>query len=192
MRKDTVARTSSIRLGRASELAKPDEGRIDPAKVAALYVEHGAELRRFVVGVLRDPDEAGDVLQATFVKAVELGHTARAETLKGWLFRVALHEALVRRRKRAVFARAIPGLVHGLRREVETADESLARTETVERVRAVLATLPVEQQQVVRMRMYEDKTFNQIAEELSLPLGTVLTRMRLAIRKMREKLGGLT
>jgi RNA polymerase sigma-70 factor (ECF subfamily) len=36
--------------------------------------------------------------------------------------------------------------------------------------------------------MYEDKTFAQIAEELGLPLGTVLTRMRLALEKLRRTL----
>ena len=67
---------------------------IDPAQVAALYAEYGAELRRFVLGVVRDHDVAGDVLQGTFARAVERGHTARTETIKGWLFQVALREAL--------------------------------------------------------------------------------------------------
>ncbi len=38
------------------------------------------------------------------------------------------------------------------------------------------------------MRIYDEKTFAAIAEELSLPLGTVLSRMQLAIRKLRLKL----
>ena len=56
---------------------------IDPTRVAALFAEYGAELRRFVLGVVRDPELAGDVLQVTFARAVERGHTARAETIKG-------------------------------------------------------------------------------------------------------------
>src|SRR4051794_12153721 len=74
-------------------------GTIDASLVAAFFVDHGTELRRFVLGVVRDPDTAGDVLQATFARAVELGHTARPESLKGWLFRVAYHEALTLRRR---------------------------------------------------------------------------------------------
>ena len=70
------------------------------ARVVSLYETHGEELRRFVLGVVRDPDLTGDVMQATFSKALELGHTARPETLKGWLFRVAFHEALASRRRR--------------------------------------------------------------------------------------------
>jgi len=48
--------------------------------------------------------------------------------------------------------------------------------------------LPPEQQQVVRMRIYEDKTFAVIAAELGIPLGTALGRMRTALIKLRAKL----
>ena len=51
-----------------------------------------------------------------------------------------------------------------------------------------MKTLPVEQQIVVRMRIDEGKTFAIIASELNVPLGTVLTRMRLAIKKLQAQL----
>ena len=73
--------------------------RIDPAVVAALYVEHADELRAFLIGVLRNSELAGEVLQATFTKAVEVAHTAREETRKGWLFKVAFNEAMLVRRR---------------------------------------------------------------------------------------------
>ena len=76
-------------------LTGPDEGRLDPAVVAGLYEEYGGELRAFLTGVLRDSGLAADALQSTFVKAVERGHTAQADSLKGWLFRVAYHEARI-------------------------------------------------------------------------------------------------
>src|SRR3954470_2293329 len=75
-------------------------GTVDASRVVALYESHGPELRRFVLGVTRDPELAGDVLQATFAQALELGPTPRAETFKGWLFRVAFHEAVTARRRR--------------------------------------------------------------------------------------------
>ncbi|MCA9247413.1 MAG: hypothetical protein KDA42_09870, partial [Planctomycetales bacterium] len=49
--------------------------------------------------------------------------------------------------------------------------------------------LPSEQREVVRMRIYEEKKFAEIAAELELPLGTVLTRMRLALKKLEAALG---
>src|SRR5438046_6788204 len=86
-----------------------DERRIDPAVVAELYARHEAELRSFLVGVLRDVHLANDALQATFTKAIEVGHKAMKESLKGWLFRVAMNEAL------------------GMRRRQRTSDRVLAR-----------------------------------------------------------------
>jgi RNA polymerase sigma-70 factor (ECF subfamily) len=62
----------------------------------------------------------------------------------------------------------------------------LIRRETIAAVRQALGELPGEQRQVVWARMYEDKTFLQIAQESDLPLGTVLTRMRLALEKLRR------
>jgi RNA polymerase sigma factor (sigma-70 family) len=169
--------------------------RIDPAIVANLYVEHGAELRNFLTGVLRNADLAGEVLQNTFSKCVEVGHTAREETLKGWLFRVAFHEALALKRRHGVEGRANQRLAGDAAADLNHrthhspgGEERLIRGETVEAVRLALEDLPPEQRQVVRMRMYEEKTFAVIAAELKLPLGTVLTRMRLALEKLRKRL----
>ena len=67
---------------------------LDPAGLAALYEQYAPGLRRLVVGVLRDREAAEDVVQATFAKAIQVGHTARVQTRKAWLFRVAYHEAL--------------------------------------------------------------------------------------------------
>lgn len=172
---------------------------IDPAqsqirgRVIALYEAHGEELRRFVLGVVRDPDLAGDVMQATFSKALELGHTARHETLKGWLFRVAFHEALASRRRRRTDDRARRRLVDLGRNgnagaQADHPDNGLIRGETIDAVRQALGALPDPQRQVVLARVYDDKTFAQIARESGLPLGTVLTRMRLALSKLRDAL----
>jgi RNA polymerase sigma factor (sigma-70 family) len=173
--------------------ASGTDGRIDPSVVAALYLEHADELRAFLTGVLRNGDLAGEVLQATFTRAIEAGHTAREETLKGWLFRVALNEALAVKRRQKVHDRSLREIAAGNLSKVRSDSpvENVLRWETVERIRAALEDLPAEQRQVVRMRMYEEKTFAEIAQETGLPLGTVLTRMRLALRRLVAALGRL-
>ncbi len=175
------------RPGRPGERATVEA--IDASLVAALYEEHGEEIRRFVLGVVRDPDLAGDVLQATFAKAVELGHTARPESLKGWLFRVAYHEALTLRRRQAVRDRAgrrLSALANAA--GGERPDEALIRGEVIAAVRDALDALPAEQRRVVWARIYEDKSFAEIAGEQRVPLGTALTRMRLALERLRRAL----
>ncbi len=165
-----------------------DEGKIEPSIVAALYVQHADELRRFLLGVLRDGQLAGDVLQTTFVRLVEGGHRTREESRKAWLFRVAYHEAMAIRRRQSTGDRITRQSAWTRRGVAGAADEPLLRMEKVEAVRTALERLPVEHQQVVRKRIYEEKTFAVIAQELGIPLGTALGRMRTALAKLRRGL----
>lgn len=169
-------------------LEPADDVSLDPAVVAALYVEHADELRRFLVGVLRDADLAHEAAQCAFAKAVEVGHTAREASFKGWLFRVAFNEALAIKRRQAIKGKVMRRLAWVSPQAGPAPDEQLSRYETVDKVRAAMELLPAEQKQVVRMRIYEEKTFAVISSELGVPLGTVLSRMQLALRKLRARL----
>ncbi len=164
--------------------------RLSPATVRAVYDRHGRDLLTFLTGVLRSPDAAQDVCQATFQRLLEAGHEAQAETVRGWLFKVAFHEAMAYRRKQSRSDK--------LPHELGTAEEqvvldlslqSLIRAEEIAKLKQLLRQLPLDQQFVVRQRIHEDKTFAAIANELNVPLGTVLTRMRLAIQKLQKWFG---
>lgn len=178
------------------------ENRIDSADSADWFAGFAAELRAFLLGVLRNHDLAGEALQATLVKAIERGHEARPETRRGWLFRVAMNEALVLKRRAKVQEQSFRHLAQADGRRHESASGSVSRgelpegfalrSEAIERVRLALDDLPAEQRYVVQMRIYENKTFAVIANELNVPLGTVLTRMRLATEKLRKWLGDLS
>jgi RNA polymerase sigma factor (sigma-70 family) len=171
-------------------LSWADECQIEPAVVAALYLEHADELRRFLVGVLRDDHLAADVLQVAFAKLVERGNSVEPGARKSWLFTVAYREALAFRRRQAVERSAMQRLVDETStvRRLEAPDARLLQWESVERVRKALGDLPAEQRQVVQLKISEQKKFAAIAAELSLPLGTVLTRMQLALAKLRRAL----
>jgi RNA polymerase sigma factor (sigma-70 family) len=163
--------------------------RIEPAVLAALYERHAEELGLFLKGVLRNADLAAEALQNTFAKAVESGHTAKEESLKGWLFSVAFNEALLIKRRSRVHERSLRRMADNgqpYAKSVELPEERAFRSETLNEVRQALKELPPDQRQVVQMRIYEEKPFAQIAAELSLPLGTVLTRMRLAMKKLSQ------
>jgi RNA polymerase sigma-70 factor (ECF subfamily) len=166
-----------------------DEGKLDPSIVAVLYAEHGEELRRFLLGILRDAQLTSDVLQATFVKMSERGHETREQSRKAWLFRVAFHEAMAWRRREGVGDKILRRVAWHSNGAAGPADEPLLRLEAVQAVRDALEELPPDQRQVVRMRIYEEKTFAVIAKELKIPLGTALGRMRAATIKLRAKFG---
>lgn len=172
-----------------------DEGsseaeRLDPAAVAALYVRHSDELRAYLVGLLRDAHLADEVLQAAYAKAVEQGHRAREGSLKAWLFRVAHNEAMDRRRRAVAEDRSVRAVGWWKKGFEKTPEHSLGQRETVERVRKAIEELPAEQQEVVRLRIYDEKAFAEIAALTGKPLGTILTRMRLATKKLTEALRG--
>jgi len=170
--------------------APPDSDTpLDPSLVAALYVEHGEELRRFLLGILRDAQLAADVLQATFAKMVQRGHETRQETRKAWLFRVAYHEAMAIRRREGVGDKVLRRVAWHTNGTAGPADEPVIRFEAVTAVREALDALPPDQRQVVRMRIYDEKTFATIAKELKIPLGTALGRMRSALIKLRARFG---
>jgi RNA polymerase sigma-70 factor (ECF subfamily) len=164
------------------------EGQLDRSVVAALYEEHEAELRRLLIGILRDHQLAADVLQLTFAKVLTQGHTSREESRKAWIFRVAYHEALAHLRKQGTTDRVVRRLAWSQNGVADPVEAGLIREESVAAVREVIEGLPADQRQVVRMRIYEEKTFAEIAAELNIPLSTALGRMRAAMEKMRAKL----
>jgi RNA polymerase sigma-70 factor (ECF subfamily) len=72
-----------------------------------------------------------------------------------------------------------------------TPDALVANAEAEVRIREALAGLPPEQAEVVRLSFFSDKPHSEIAEALALPLGTVKSRLRLAVGRLRELLGDL-
>ncbi|MCA8958064.1 MAG: RNA polymerase sigma factor [Planctomycetes bacterium] len=166
------------------------EQKLAPEQVEELYRQHAAALRRFLLGVLRDRDRADEALQQTFIRVMEKGHTADAESMRGWIYKVAFHSAMALRRQQAAGDRAVANLAldPSLLRAGPAADQDLLADEDLRRARAALGELPEAQREVVRRRFVEGQTFAQIATALGVPLGTALTRMRLALDKLRRRL----
>ncbi|QDU40718.1 ECF RNA polymerase sigma factor RpoE [Maioricimonas rarisocia] len=168
----------------------PIEGdrRSDETVLGALYEQQAHRLQAFLTGILRDPELAREAVQSTFRKALESAGNVRPESLKAWLFQVAYNEALALRRRQGIEAKSLRRLSWIHRSDPPGAEEQMILEESFERVRAALQKLPQEQARVVRLRIEQDWTFARIAEELDVPLGTVLTRMRLALQKLRKQL----
>jgi RNA polymerase sigma-70 factor (ECF subfamily) len=162
----------------------------DATELAAVFEAIGPGLRRFLLGVTKDLHAAEDAAQAAFARAMEARPEGSPEALKAWFFKVALNEALARRRGEKRFrevARDLSWLREGI---VETGPR-IENRETAERIRDELERLPKEQRLVVYKRLIEEKKFAEIARDEKLPLGTVLTRMRLALERLRASLGDL-
>lgn len=149
-----------------------------------------------VQGMLRDPDEAEDVVIETFRAAWIAVRPASedATPLVPWLARIARNRAIDR--LRADRRRQVrQGVV------VRDSDEHVPATEPDEAatpgwavhgsVHRALAALPADQGTVVRLAYFDGLTHSEIASQLEIPLGTVKTRLRLAVSKLRESLAAL-
>jgi RNA polymerase sigma-70 factor (ECF subfamily) len=160
----------------------------DPQWLAELYANHRAGLRRFLIGVVRDANLADDLVQVTFAKASTAGDTVRPQAIKAWLYRVAFNEAMTWKRRERVDREAKRRQAEEPDRHAAAPDEALVRRELVEQVRQALGQLSEAQQLVLRLRIYEEMTFAEIAAQTGKPLGTVLTHMRRGLEKLRQKL----
>jgi RNA polymerase sigma-70 factor (ECF subfamily) len=157
-----------------------DDGALD-----ALLARHEAGLFQFLVGMLRDHHLAEDVLQETFVRALERLDGVDGDHLRGWLYTVAYHQALLARRKQ----KARPAIALAVSAEPAEArsgpSEVAAQRDDARRVGRLLDRLPPAQQEVIRQRVYEGKRFREIAAALGCPLNTALARMHEGLKRLR-------
>ncbi|MEQ8790757.1 MAG: RNA polymerase sigma factor [Pirellulaceae bacterium] len=160
----------------------------DPLWLAELFTNHQPGLRRFIVGVVRDRSVAEEIVQSTFAKAAESAAELEPRSVKAWLYRVAFHEAISFKRRLQVDRKAMQALAPATVKGSEFPEDALVQKEQAQQVRQAIDELPEKQRQVVLMRIYEQKTFAQIAEETDTPLGTVLVYMQRALERLRQKL----
>jgi RNA polymerase sigma-70 factor, ECF subfamily len=107
---------------------------------------------------------------------------AKAST---WIFVIARNAWIDRLRREKVELAYRSVLIVEEESGDEAPDEAAVRGETEEQVSAAMALLSPEQRQVVQLSFFEDRPHSEIAERLDLPLGTVKSRLRLALIKLR-------
>ncbi len=165
---------------------------MDPALVQTAYEDHATDLKRYLLSILRDDATSEDALQDTFETFMQKGDSVAIKSTRAWLFRVAYQKAMLVKRKSAMRTRNHEKIAWRLQStqfdETESAESSTILREDSARVTDALGALSENQKTVVKMRIHDGLKFREIAEELNLPLGTVLTRMRSALQKLRNEL----
>ncbi len=173
----------------AAEEPDPGRGSAASAAIERLHAELACPLERVAWAILRDWPLAADAVQEAFALLAGKWHQVAAEHRRGWLVKtVQLSAHNLRRRQQR--ASSLPErLFHSGLLTAGTASPSRAEQERLEQLREALDRLPEDQRRVVKMRLHEEQTFAEIADSLGLPLGTVLSRMRLAMVKLRQYMG---
>lgn len=158
-------------------------------EISALHDECSEQLTRLAWAIVRDWGLAADAVQETFALFAQKYDSIEAEHRRGWLFKTVQFQALNQRRSQLRSNQ----LVDRLREEptpysTRSPSANQEQNEQIEQLHRAIDDLPLEQRQVVQMRLGEERGFAEIAEQLNLPLGTVLSRMRLALEKLRRNL----
>jgi RNA polymerase sigma-70 factor (ECF subfamily) len=157
----------------------------DQSALNALYDRYAGLVNGLALRILRDPSDAEDVVQDVFVQAWR--QADRFDSARGspeaWICTLARTRALDRLRRR-VSRREEPA---------EAAPGTTATPRNVEilAVRKALEELSANQRRALELAYYEGLTQSEIAERLGEPLGTVKTRIRTAMIRLREALGPL-
>jgi RNA polymerase sigma-70 factor, ECF subfamily len=160
----------------------------DQAAFAELYDAYADRVGHYLVVRLSSRDDADDVLQETFLRLARIRHKlARVNDLDAYVITVARNEAkrLAARNTRR----------QQKQEPLRTEDLFCYRSsdadtrETAEIVAAAMSHLSVELREIVELKTYAGLTFQQISQVTGLPQGTVATRYRSALAKMRSWFG---
>jgi RNA polymerase sigma-70 factor (ECF subfamily) len=170
----------------------------DERALAELVEMASPWLLGLVQGILDDPGEAEDVVIETFRIAWDKVHhvDAGSHGLVPWLLEVARNRAIDRvraRRRRGRLAErlAVLGTVQAVTPPREPDEAARPGWHVHQEVHRALAELPDEQRTTGHLAYFEGRTHSEIAERLEVPLGTVKTRLRLGLGRLRQRLSGL-
>lgn len=151
-----------------------------------VFEETAPGLRAFLRGRLSQDSDVDDCLQVVFVKMIESGREVAPAARRAWLFRVAANESARIWRSKASTEKML-GRYGAEEASEEDPSQRLIRSEISQRLSQKLQGLPETWKEIVRLRMEQDLTFQQIATHLDIPLGTALTRMRRALERLRNE-----
>jgi RNA polymerase sigma-70 factor, ECF subfamily len=165
----------------------------DQAAFAQLYDVTSRRIHGVVLRVLRSPEHAEEVTQEVYVEVWQ--QSARYTQIKGsvlaWIATMAHRRAVDRVRSvSSEVNRDHRYAYQSLDPEVDKVWDSVAQRHDVDRVRQAMQSLTPIQRQALTLAYFDGMTQSQIAELLELPLGTVKTRIRDALKRLGEVLGG--
>ena len=165
--------------------------RQDERALAELYDRYRVILFGLLVRILNSREEAEDVLQEVFLQVWR--RAADFDESRGrpftWLVTLARSRGIDRLRNLAARDRVAQA---GAREESEQVSDAVAdafRSEQRTLITTALAQLPDEQVRPLMLAYFDGLTQSEIAAKLNAPLGTVKTRMRSGLMKLRELLG---
>jgi RNA polymerase sigma factor (sigma-70 family) len=164
--------------------------RLNPEAFAACFEQFSAGVRAVLRSKLGNEADVDDCFSRVFEKLWIHGEKVNPAARGSWLYVVARREAALQWRKQKRAEELLDGFAGEFDelRENHAPEDGLIQAEIADRLRLAADKLSKEQQDVLRKRFYEDMSFREIAEELGIPLGTALTRLHAALKRLRSVL----
>lgn len=158
-----------------------------------LIKRHQSRIYGFIYSKISDSDISNDIFQDTFIKVIKtLKSNSYNEEGKflPWVMRIA-HNLIIdhfrRNKKMPMFRETEEFSIFSIMSDDELTIENKLIVEQVESdVRKLLEELPVDQKEVLIMRMYQDMSFKEISEVTGVSINTSLGRMRYALMNLRK------
>ncbi|MDB9702577.1 sigma-70 family RNA polymerase sigma factor [Rhodospirillales bacterium] len=182
---------SSIAEQMAAHIRKVADHR-DRAAFAEVFDYFGPRLKSYVMRQGSDPQLAEEVVQETMVK---IWHKAdqfdsKKASASTWIYTIArnMRIDLLRKMNRPEPDMNDPAMTPD---PDPMAYDKIAFDQEADQLKKSITLLPEDQQRVLQLAYFEDKTHNDVAVELNVPLGTVKSRIRLALKRIRTELGDL-
>ena len=167
----------------------------DSQAFSELVSRYQKTVYRIILRMVKSPDDADDLTQDTFVRAYRGLKTFKEEfDFHPWLYRIAVNQAInflnKRKRQAAVDLDDVPETDVKQGPEPESPIQSASRQELLSHLEEALEQLPEEQRTVFLLRVQEGLSYEEIAQVMETPKGTVMSRLaraRMALRKFLKR-----
>ena len=166
----------------------------DRGAISQLIDRHSNRVRDYIRMMVKDHDLADDILQETFIKAVQViddGRYADTGKFLSWMLRIA-HKKVIDYFRSQKSAKTVNESESGynvlgtLRFADSSVEDRLISEQIALDVRRLVDHLPQEQREVVMLRYYSGLSFQEIAEQTNVSINTALGRMRYALINLRK------
>ena len=161
----------------------------DRSAFKKLYEHFAPRLKSFLLRIGSDMSAAEEICQESMIMVWRRAETFNPESAGAstWIFTIARNKRIDKLRKDN---RPLPDLNDPsfFQIPVDKSDDILQRVEEEKKIKNALKNLPPEQAKLILSAYYEEKSHRKIADDTNLPLGTVKSRIRLAINRLRTQL----
>ena len=157
----------------------------NPCRFEELVIPHLALVRSVARRLLRNEDDAQDAVQETCLRAARFFHIFDGADARAWLLAIVRNTCFTFLRQRAVRASMVVFDERIHFGQWTNAERALMEQEDLSTLRRGIASLPSRLRNILVMREVHQLTYEQIAKEACIPVGTVMSRLSRARHELR-------